>query len=191
MDAAARLSLMLDFDVKSFDAFCHCLEYSSLLLQRSDHSRHGASEAPQYRALCDWILEVCKKLVEPAILKQQSSTASNLKSATTETGVDRPPPLEDDEELASGARGRFVFFRQKVARARIWTDHDRKLWRRLKSIAMSYMMKVSPICDARFEALCKEAGAEELLQFSGPISDCLDGADSTMPRVLSVGRFVN
>ena len=58
-----------------------------------------------------------------------------------------------------------MFFRRRVARARIWTERGGRLWRRLKLVALEYMGEIAPICDARFDAICREPAGQELLRF--------------------------
>ena len=176
MEAAARLSLLQDFDVKSFDAFCHCIEYSGFVLNRAQNSAQRVPKAEQYSALCNWLLEVCKDLIEPSILKKRRLDLLAASADMMEgMGFEMEGPL--------AARGRFTFFQRRVSRARIWVDHNRKLWRQLRKIAIAFMDEIAPICDARFEALRCEPGAEELLRFCGPVSSVLE--DSEMSKSTS------
>ena len=142
MEAAARLSLLQEFDTKSFDAFCHCLEYSGFVLHRGEGEQEGSSP-PQYQALCDWLLEICRTLIEPAILKRRRGCQG---PAAGDDDLEAGPEEEDEQ---GAARRRFAFFKRRVALARVWVDRNKQLWRRLKRVAMDYMDEIAPICDAR------------------------------------------
>ena len=78
-----------------------------------------------------------------------------------ETGV------EFEDQQATASRGRFVYFQRLVSRCRIWQDHNKQLWKKLKRIASGFMDEMAILCDARFELLCGEPGADELLLFKG------------------------
>ena len=148
MEAAARLSLLLEFDVKSFDAFCHCLEYSNFVLRRGEAGggRDGAAP-PQYEALCEWLLETCRGLIEPAILRRRRVEGGRAPSEGGDGEADLEADPGDDD--LGEARRRFVYFKRRVALARVWVNHDRLLWRRLKGVAAEYMDEIAPICDTR------------------------------------------
>ena len=127
VEAAARLSLLREFDLRSFDAFCHCLEYSVFILERSVPDRGAAASAAQYVALCEWLLEVACFLIEPSILKEANASAavsgmagSALVRAEGEVWTE---DSEDDERVS---RARFRYFKTRVAAARIWVEHDRR-----------------------------------------------------------------
>ncbi len=153
MEAAARLSLTQDFDVKSFDAFCQCIEYSSFVFHSIEYPNlvlsRGAeqpmSRPPQYDALCDWLLEVSRNLIEPDILKRLRD-------------CERPPADKDlesemlESERLVGAKQLFAYFKERVALVRLWLDHDRRLWQELKRVAMEYTAEMALLFDARFES---------------------------------------
>jgi hypothetical protein len=143
MEAAAQLSLLHDFDVKSFDAFCHCLEYSGFVLHRGEAELERSSP-PQYAALCEWLLETCQALIEPAILRRRR--AGGDLAAAAEDDLEAGAEEEDDQ---GAARRRFVYFKRRVALARVWVDHGGQLWRRLKRVALAYMEEMAPICETR------------------------------------------
>jgi predicted outer membrane repeat protein len=152
MEAAARLSLTQDFDVKSFDAFCQCIEYSSFVFHSIEYPNFVLSsgeeqpmpQPPQYDALCDWLLEVSRNLIEPDILKRLRDCK-------------RPPADKDleseilESERLLGAKQLFAYFKQRVAPVRLWLDHDRRLWQRLKRVAMDFTAEMALLFDARFD----------------------------------------
>ena len=153
MEAAARLSLTHDFDIKSFDAFCHCIEHSSFVLNCIESSRsilHGGeakkpmSQPLQYDALCDWLLEVSKKLIEPEILKKWQNGRRPTADEDFESGM-----LESERQDA--AKKHVTYFKHRVARVSLWADHDRRLWQRLKLVATDYMGEMARLCDTRFD----------------------------------------
>jgi len=153
MEAAAQLSLTQDFDVKSFDAFCQCIEYSRFVFHSIEYPNfvlsRGAGQPmtppPQYDALCDWLLEVSRNLIEPDILKRLRD-------------CERPPAENDlesemlESERLVGAKQLFEYFKQRVALVRLWLDHDRRLWQELKRVAMEYTAEMALLFDARFES---------------------------------------
>jgi hypothetical protein len=143
MEAAARLSLLQDFDVKSFDAFCHCIEYSDLILHRGRFEQANSSSY-QCDALYDWLLETCRILIEPVALQSRRGGQQPATNDDLEKGG-------KDECEQGSARQRFMYFKQRVAQARVWINHDRLLWHRLKRIAADYMDNISLICDTRFD----------------------------------------
>ena len=179
IEAAARLALMMSFDVRNFDAFCHCIEYSAMTLQW-ENPAPSKTASLQYIALCDWLIDLCQRLIEPPVLKKYNRKASSLCSFSQSTVFTAASQEEDssnmidlDSEICNkeGARERFLFFRQLVLRARIWQDHEQTLFLRLKEVASEYMDKIAPMCDARFDRLRREPFAADLIKF-GEISEC-------------------
>ena len=152
IEAAARLSLTQDFDVKSFNAFCHCIEYSSFSMKGESRFslKGGGAEQPmsqQYNVLCDWLLEISRNLIEPEILtrwRDGKLSAAQAADKDLESGM-----LESERQGA--AKQQFVYFKKRVAQVRLWMDHDRLLWHRLKRVAMDYMGEIARICDMRFD----------------------------------------
>lgn len=170
IEAAARLASHEDFDVKSFDAFCHCLEYSDFILHRTPSGSAAKPSAlescQQFDALCDWLLDTCRELLEPPLLVQQREARAAAAAVGARPGgefADAGRELWDDPGF--DARERFKFLRRRVLRARIWADRGQNMFRRLQAIACEFMDKIAPLCDSRFEALCAEPGGRELLAF--------------------------
>ncbi len=169
IEAAARLALRMDFDVRSFDAFCHCVEYSPFTLKK-DSPSPAKEGSPQYNALCDWILAQCRKLIEPPILKSNRMAlypshhwpSQSIESDEVTVDIEGVQP---DSRYGGDARELFMYFRLQVSRARIWQDHGQALFLRLKAVASEYMEQIAPMCDARFEDLCLESNAADLLNF--------------------------
>ncbi len=116
VEAAARLSLFQDFDTHQFDAFCICLRCS----RGDDGSVHG-TEPPEYYALCDWLLDICRTLIRPGLAGYGNAMGKG-------SFIDRECNLAYDE--------RFPYF-QKVCRARIWSDMGGRLFQRLKQAAQA------------------------------------------------------
>ena len=185
IEAAARLGLAQDFDLKRFDSFCHCVEYSASVLRNSDYSdlssrpppfSNGTESSKQYVALCDWLLDVCRLLIEPEILQHRNgSTSYGIAVGYFNDGYDNSTDInelgaEARDNKAEAARAKFLFFRRRVCRARIWLENRRRLWYRLKKLALDYMNEIAPVCNSRFAALCAEHGARELLGFGGPLA---------------------
>jgi hypothetical protein len=112
VEAAARLSLFQQFDIHQFDAFCICLRCTS-------SSDNEDSAPPEYYALCDWLLDICRTLISPALPRfddEESSTFVNV-------------------ECDLAREERFPFFQRLICRARIWSDFSGSLFQRLRQVA--------------------------------------------------------
>ena len=191
IEAAARLSLCMDFDVNKFDAFCLCLEYSG------NSYDVGASEEPPavYQALRDWLLDLSQQLIQPTITHPvQSAETSGTEPQNPRTkrlgGTDikRGCLLQDEQ--------RFPYFIRFVSKARVWTDSGGVLFQRLRLFAqvltsrrfMIYSSKcclclhcfqekmkvISELCDARVALLASEEGGAALIAFYAPPNDGKD-----------------
>ncbi len=129
LEAAGRMALFCDFDIMNFDAFC-----LSLYLELHDGNKK------RYQALCQWILELSEKLINPVTFQQDQHSQVGC------TTVD----------------GRFRFFVQKVGKVRIWIDDD-ELFLRLKDKAQLFMDQIAIKCDLRYRELCNEPRGQELV----------------------------
>ncbi len=115
MEAAARLSMFQDFDIHQFDAFCIFLRCS-----RGDNEGSERSATPEYDALCNWLLVVCKALISPALTRIGEAGGDN-------SFIDSECNLPNDE--------RFSYFEKRLCKARIWSDMGGSLFQRLRQIA--------------------------------------------------------
>jgi hypothetical protein len=170
LEAAASIALSLEFNLLHFDALCNCLECHTSQFGLEIGIADG-SKNPQYNALCDWMLEVCKALIDPGLEVQPG----NLK---------RTP-----------ARERFAYF-EKVCRAQIWKSHHGELFERLKGVARGFMDQIAKMCDERFEQIVKEPEGSKLAVLpswpvAGEEQKALEGCaqypdffDSTTPATL-------
>ncbi len=116
-EAAARLSLFMEFDVNQFDAFCLCLE-GELGGYSTSVKNLGQNRTQQYDLLCEWILEVATYLIRPEVVED----APELSQTTPTTEVWSNLRVEQ----------RFSFLVQKVLKARVWEDLEHVLFRRLQ-----------------------------------------------------------
>jgi hypothetical protein len=118
-EAAARLSLLTEFDINQFDAFCLCLEGELGGYSVSRKNLHQ-NRTQQYDLLCEWILEISTYLIRPEVVKA-SPELSQAKPST---------------EFRSDLRveQRFPFLVQKVLKARVWEDSEYALFRRLQVV---------------------------------------------------------
>lgn len=87
VEAAARLDLWLDFDVRAFDALCVCLQGEPQPAPaiapgdgfgRTPSSASSAAvlRSPQYCRLCEWLLELSARLLDPAVPAAPTPEAS-------------------------------------------------------------------------------------------------------------------
>ena len=128
VEAAAKLSMLEDFDVHQFDAFCICLRCNT----GEDESSEISAETPAgaYSALCNWLLDISRNLITPAILTQRESEGNvNLSFA------DRKRDLAINQHHNMTFNKRFSFFQQHICRARVWSDMGGSLFQRLKMVA--------------------------------------------------------
>jgi hypothetical protein len=116
-EAAARLSLLMEFDVNQFDAFCLCLE-GELGGYSTSVKNLGNNRTQQYDLLCEWILEIATYLIRPEVVED----APELFHTTPTTEVRSNLRVEQ----------RFSFLVQKVLKARVWEDLEYALFRRLQ-----------------------------------------------------------
>jgi hypothetical protein len=134
-EAAARLSMYMDFDVNQFDAFCLCLEGDLGGYQiDSEISKHNlvGNRTRQYNFLCDWLLEIGINLIRPEGVSDQPEV--------TETLITGRPNLRVEM--------RFRFLVQKVLKARLWEDSECALFRRLQAAnPPRFTPYLSPISD--------------------------------------------
>ena len=143
MEAAANLSLMQDFDINQFDAFCSCLGLSSL----------SGAAAGRYELFGQWILGCCEFLLLPDVPNRHFSVQILDQNRPESTGL--------SFETASE---RFRYFETKVMKARIWLE-DQNLFLKLKKISKEYMDNLSRLCRIRYEELSNEPSGQELIQF--------------------------
>jgi hypothetical protein len=115
VESAARLSLFQDFDVYQFDAFCICLRCS----KSNNDSAENSSLPPEYYALCDWLLDICRALIRPDIGGAGSGSSFN------------------DIECSLPNEERFPYFQKRVCRARVWSDMGGSLFQRLRQVAQA------------------------------------------------------
>mmetsp|Transcript_4921 Transcript_4921/g.10911 ORF Transcript_4921/g.10911 Transcript_4921/m.10911 type:complete len:912 (+) Transcript_4921:5124-7859(+) len=145
VEAAARLSLFQDFDIHQFDAFCICLQCSS-----GGDENTANSVPPAYYALCDWLLEICRTLIKPAL---EDLGEAEGKGSITNNKCD----LSNEE--------RFPYFLKRVCKARVWTDMGGNLFQRLRQIAQEQMNIISQLCNERYMDLVEGDNGSALLTF--------------------------
>jgi hypothetical protein len=164
VEAAARIEMNIDFEVRHFDAFCHCFE-SDTVGMLSERVLMNNVSTPQYNALCLWLLNICKELIDP-----------NSSGKYTTDYSDSTP---------KNSRERFAYF-EKISKAQIWKNYDGKLFKEVKGIANEFMERISLECDARYEKICHEAKGYELMSLPSWPSMPLD-PDSRTARIIAPG----
>jgi hypothetical protein len=138
LEAAARLELHLDFDLRHFDELTGVIERGAW-----ETGKPGSSV--QIEALCEWILEVSTRLIR----------------------VQLDPPLPSLQQLNHRGSGhhRFSFFTDKVSKAQIWLGNEQMRFKQLKLIAEDIMGQVGQLCDERYLQLTNEPGGQELIKY--------------------------
>jgi hypothetical protein len=116
-----------DFDVHQFDAFCICLCCSTSVKE----IEKGTSVPPAYSILCDWLLDICKALIKPAVPSSEESKCSISEGDRKRSGIS-----VGDRQCTLGNKERFIYF-QRVCKARVWSDMGGTLFQRLKMIAQA------------------------------------------------------
>ena len=119
-EAAARLSMLMDFDPNQFDAFCLCLEGEIGGFSISSLKNLSLKRTQQYDLLCEWILEIGTFLMRPEEVEPHSAHHR----ATGGT----------DLKTALRVEQRFPFLVQKVLKVRVWEDSEYSLFRRLQVV---------------------------------------------------------
>ncbi len=140
VEAAARIDMKIDFDIRHFDAFCHCFESDIVSLQ-SEKVLMNYVSSPQYEALCSWLLTICKELIDP------------------NAGIN---DLGNSYQKHKTSRELYQYF-AKICTAQIWKNNQGKLFTELKIIANEFMEQISQKCDARYEQICHETRGSELI----------------------------
>ncbi|EKX52799.1 hypothetical protein GUITHDRAFT_133234 [Guillardia theta CCMP2712] len=179
MEAAARLALLRDdCDETFFDNFCVSVRDSSM-----------TSEAfsAQYDRLCEWLLELCRHLLEHGMEDPGRSGKEEEEEEEEEKRVD----IVLEHELPSGSsfsflhrrkqegrrynsswkrarrrshEQRFEFFKNKVVRMKVWRDHP-LLFSHLQDLARSIMVDFVAACERRSEELFAGPFGQELRAF--------------------------
>jgi hypothetical protein len=147
LEAAARIALSDDFNLLHFDALCNTLECHNSNSKAERGSGSGKDASAQYEALCDWILEVCKALIDPGL------------------------EIQPEDPKRKPARERFAYF-ERVCAAQIWKSRHAGLFERLKGVAGSFMDQIAQMCNERFRQIVQEPGGSSLVGLqSWPASD--------------------
>jgi hypothetical protein len=128
IEAAARLSLFLDFDIHKFDAFCLCLQCSGANNYRMGDALDDYPAV--YRALCTWLLDISQQLIRPTI------SAVNLKG----TEIQLSPEFLPEPKICCSLSDelRFPYFLKMVSKCRIWSESGGVLFKELKKLAQVY-----------------------------------------------------
>ena len=119
VEAAARLSMLQEFDMHQFDAFCTCLRCSTGENELSENS-----VTPAYSALCNWLLDISKTLIKPEIPSLGKSGGDSIK---------------DNSCCQLAFEERFSYFQRRVCRAQLWSDMGGSLFQRLKDFAQVFI----------------------------------------------------
>jgi hypothetical protein len=117
VEAAARLALLQDFDIHQFDAFCICLRCSRVGDEIAENSA-----PPEYHALCDWLLDICRTLIRPELADSGEAGVNNT------FGISNCNLPKEE---------RFPYFQKRVCKARVWSDMGGSLFQRLRQVAQA------------------------------------------------------
>jgi hypothetical protein len=144
MEAAMRLSLLKDFNVSSFDAFCVAIMDSGAL---QNFETVLIPVSPQALKLKEWLIlhasEVLKKVSVDSDLAEDNLHI-DVKMRTHEL---------------------FAFFREKIMRARIWREES-LLFQKLKDITQSDIDLIAHECHCKVRELISEPDGTALCIFN-------------------------
>ena len=152
-DAAVGLdSFRDDIDIKQVDSFCSSL-HSSIC----------------YCNICDWILQICKQLLNPADLLPNPTRERISESKIAEKWVEAFAPKNrprartfSDWLRFSTQEERLIYFRNRVCRLQILRDNNNALFHQLKFIVDDYMINIGKLCVNRHIMLSESKRGKEL-----------------------------
>ncbi len=151
-DAAVRLDgFRDDFDIKQVDGFCIALRGSAC-----------------YGNICDWILQICRCLLNPADNEQEESSQHSRPPSQSSWTQNFTHKIADDANSFSDwlrlskQEDRMMYFRKRVCKLQILRENNNALFKQLKSIVDELMVKIGSLCKERFEQILSEAMGNEL-----------------------------
>lgn len=163
LEAAARISLYLDFDVLKFDSLCLFLDSaaagSSWTGQSSARNLYeffsrtpsaSKQHSPAYDALQKWLLAISSALLRPPVLQPAAGSAGS--------------PAEETVSLRQEER--FPYLKKQILKARIWSENHGELFEKLQARARTFMDDIARLCDERYAAMLLEPDGERLAAFS-------------------------
>jgi hypothetical protein len=153
LEAAARLGLMQDFEVRHFDSLCTSLDTAErvgALNSSKSKVQELSSQNPQTQALSSWILEIAEFLITPDLQTQEEGGGSESVDFST-LGLS-----------TLTARERFHYFLNKVCKCQIWSEKGDLLFVQLRGIAQRIMDEIAARCDRRTEELQAEPFTADL-----------------------------
>ncbi len=134
------------------DALCFCLQCEAM------DRRPAEQSVTAYAAAGEWLLAVATDLLRP-----------DLPVNDEPAGFDGPDP----PRAAAGGKARacrrppferrFRYFVARVSKARLWSDCDGALFRRLQAAAEELMGEMAALCHARYEELRAESEGAALV----------------------------
>jgi hypothetical protein len=174
MDAAVRLALLRDFDVRQLDAFCAALQ--------------GAEQQVRLRR---WLLDLSLQILDPdepprpgdgGLLvslqarpeagRQAGQGGRLLRSLSSRPrwsegrSWSRRRGSGDEASVAGESQeARFRFFESRVARLRVWQDGDGCLFQELRAAVQGHMDRVARLCDLRYQELLREGAGGALAAY--------------------------
>jgi hypothetical protein len=149
LQAAARLTLLKDFDIRHFDSLCACVEN----LQYSDSGERFLAEPVQYTRLCEWLLDISSRLIA---IDAEMDHFQKSNSCITNKAIS-----EIDEDCSR----RFKYLAEKLGKARIWSSNNNRLFLQLKQIAQQHMSSISSLCEEHCTLLLDGPEGEMLRNF--------------------------
>jgi hypothetical protein len=169
LEAAARISLFLDFDVLKFDSLCLFLDSAAAspawagqgsarnLYEFFSRTHSGSKKHnPSYEAIQKWLLEISSALLRPSVLQPAAGSTGSSASPAEETIC-----LRQEE--------RFPYLKRQILKARIWSENHGELFEKLQARARAFMEDISRLCDERYAAMMLEPDGDRLAAFSvGP-----------------------
>ena len=130
-EAAARLSLLQDFDVSQFDGFCLSLEGERVF---GSGGGEGVKAQTPYDLLCEWLLELSASLIQPDVSGHSHSgdKSKGICTGHVSNWIGADSRLSGEAQCPLAVEHRFPFFVRRVCHARIWMDNRGALFYRLK-----------------------------------------------------------
>lgn len=185
LEALAKMSLLLPFEMSMMDQFCYWLysldsngrrrSIEAQTMQPAGTSMNSMTNNAEpdtnwrYNVLCQLVLDTSAQLLSP----DEDDEDEDNKDDELRADVSRPnTPLLTSRQSWDGCaqlpetqEERFKYFKDNVGHLRIWGYRDGKLFRDLKDVVQSFLNDIHYRLHARYVSLREEDGGQELVTF--------------------------